>query len=138
MLMVLKREIIMKNLAEYFFVSDCDGALHDTRVDDWSSKPIRANYKRHHRTIETVADLKATLRAGSFAWPGGYPLFFITSDGAALSFYTARTQFRHIADSIATGSNDGWRIVACEINYEDSDLQCDHTGNRIASAYGDD
>lgn len=33
----------------------------------------------------TIDDLKAHLEADKYAWPGGYPLFFITSDGAARS-----------------------------------------------------
>ena len=49
------------------------------------NKLIRKNYEKHHKAITGVDDLKATLRAGQWAWPGGYPLFFITSDGAALS-----------------------------------------------------
>ena len=32
----------------------------------------------------------------------------------------------------------GWRIVAAEINWEDKDLVCDHTGEPIECAYGND
>ena len=122
-------------MLDHFFISDCDGALHDTRVANWSSPPLRANYQRHHTTIETVADFKATLRAGPYAWPGGYPLYFITSDGAALSFTAARDEYRLIVLSSQEKAGDGWQIVACDVNYEDSDLVCDHTGQPIESAY---
>ena len=98
---------------------------------------IRENYSRHHSTIDTVADFKATLRAGPYVWPGGYPLFFITSDGGALSFESARECAYEIMHSIRHGINDGWRVVACEVNYEDSDLYCDHSGKPIESAYGE-
>lgn len=106
------------------------------------SKPIRANYCYHHRDIKSVADLKACLRAGEFAWPGGYPLYFITSDGASLSFDSVRKEFRTIVDSMRrrkTDSrySDGWVIVGCDVNWEDSELMCDHSGERIESAYGD-
>jgi hypothetical protein len=126
------------NIAEHLFVSDCDGALYDTRADGWSrSPPLRPLYRYHKREIRTVAEFKATLRAGPAAWPGGYPLYFITSDGAALSFESARAEFRLIADSIQGGHSDGWRVVACDINFEDSTLVCDHSGERIESAYGE-
>ena len=75
----------------HLFLSDCDGCLYDTRDPEWSKNPpLRANYAIHCGSIKSVADLKATLRAGGFAWPGGYPLYFVTSDGGALSFATVR------------------------------------------------
>lgn len=122
----------------HFFISDSDGALHDTRDSNWSAKPLRANYRKHHRAIETVADFKACLRAGKFTDLGGYPLYFITHDGAALSFESATEMFRPIARAIADKFNDGWRIVACDVNYEDSELFCVHSYKQIPSAYGDD
>ena len=96
---------------------------------------IRTNYDRGHRSIESVADIKSALRHGRFAWPGGYPLYFITSDGAALSFESAREEFYQICYSIRTGINDGWRVIAVETNYEDPALFCDHSGEKIESAY---
>ena len=95
----------------------------------------RENYCRTHREIDTVADLKATIRAGKYAWPGGYPMFFITSDGAALSFEAVEQEFYQVVYSIRNKIDDGWRVVGCDINYENADLVCDHTGNPIESAY---
>ena len=109
------------------------------RVPAWSAaKPLRAGYRYTKNDISTVADLKAAIRNGGYAWPGGYPLYFITSDGAALSFETAKREFRAIADAIRQHDNSGWRIVACDINYEDDNLYCDHSGDKIESAYGQD
>jgi len=88
--------------------------------------------------INTTKDLKTAMRNGQWAWPGGYPLYFITSDGAALSFDAVRSEYRQVINSIRHRMNDGWRVVAVDINYEDSGLYCDHTGQRIQCAYGDD
>ncbi|WP_156433903.1 hypothetical protein [Bradyrhizobium retamae] len=88
--------------------------------------------------INSIADFRAAVRNGPYAWPGGYPLYFVTSDGAALSFEAAKQERRNILESIRDKSNDGWRVVAVAINYEDSSLFCDHTGKRIASAYAED
>jgi hypothetical protein len=71
-----------------------------------------------------------------YGWPGGYPRYFITSDGAALSYDAARENRQIIEQSISEGCNDGWQVVACEINWE-SELICDHTSKLIESAYGD-
>lgn len=122
-------------MQDHLFTSDTDGALHDTRDPNWSSTPLRAAYRRSHRNINTVSELKATLRAGGYAWPGGYPLYFITSDGAALSFEAVRNEFAQCVWSIANECDDGWRVVGCEINDEDHDLFCAHTNERIQSSY---
>jgi hypothetical protein len=34
-------------------------------------------------------------------------------------------------------SFSGWRIVAYDVNWEDADLTCDHTGEKIESAYAE-
>lgn len=94
----------------------------------------------------TLADIKARLRAGAYAWPGGYPLYFITDDGAALSFAAVRAEWRQIvwahlterSCGLTVARDTGWHIAGCEVNWEDEDLFCDHTGERIESAYGED
>jgi len=83
----------------------------------------------------TVNYFRELIENGPYAWPGGYPLYFVTSDGAALSFEAAENESALIEDSIANEINDGWRVVAAEINWEYSELYCDHTGKRIESAY---
>jgi hypothetical protein len=126
-------------MRDHLFISSCDGALHDTRAPNWSENPLRPNYSRHHSTIASAADFKACLRAGCFAWPGGYPLYFVTSDGAAISFESARANLREIISALQTGDKrSGWHVCACEINWEDSDLVCDHSGAAIPAAYGDE
>jgi len=118
------------------FVS-CDGNLFNTSAADWSTKPpLRENYRITHNEIKTVADLKATLRAGSFTNIGCYPLYFITLDGAALSFESVLENFADIVGDIRHNRNNGWRVVACDVNWEDIELYCDHSNKKIDSAYG--
>lgn len=102
----------------------------------FNQEVLRENYCYHHGIIRSVADLKASIRAGKHAWPGGYPLYFYTSDGAALSFEAVEENFRQVADSVRNKLNDGWRVIGCDINYEDADLVCAHTGEKIECAYG--
>lgn len=125
-------------LAKHLFIGEAGGALYDTRLPAWHTQPIRFNYRCTHREIKTVSDLKATLRAGEFAWPGGYPLYFITNDGAALSFKTVRKEFRQVLYSIRNQMSDGWRVCCCEVNYENPELYDDHSGERIESAYAEE
>lgn len=72
-----------------------------------------------------------------YAWPGGYPRYFVTSDGAALSFKAADQESGAITDSIERRLDDGWQVIGCDINWEDAELFCDHTGEIIESAYAE-
>ena len=86
----------------------------------------------------TTQDLKTQLRAGEYAWPGGYPLFFIADDGQPLSFDAVRENFRSVIHSMRHQINDGWNVIGCDVNWEDSSLYCAHTGKRIESAYAEE
>lgn len=67
-----------------------------------------------------------------FAWPGGYPRYAVTTDGAALCPSCCQQEEQSIATT--TGS-DGWCVVASAINWEDADLRCDHCSAAIPAAY---
>jgi hypothetical protein len=87
----------------------------------------------------TLAEIKGRLRAGAYAWPGGYPIYFVTSDGAALSFGAVRKEWRNVVSAHLTNDiRSGWHVAACDINYEDPNLYCEHTNERIESAYAED
>lgn len=109
-----------------------NGNLSETRLT-----LVRENYDKPHRTIETVSDVKSALRYGDYSDVGGYPLFFITSDGAALSFESVRENFYEVCYSIRNNIDNGWRIVAVDTNYEDTELYCNHSGDQIACAYAE-
>jgi hypothetical protein len=87
--------------------------------------------------IKSISDYRAAIRNGPYAWPGGYPTFFVMSDGDALSFEAAKSERRAILEALRDHANSGWRPVAFEINYEDGELYCSHTGKRIESAYAE-
>ena len=92
----------------------------------------------HHARIETPRQFLETLKAGPYAWPGGYPVYFIASDGEALSYSAARENARLIAEAIRDHDGGGWRVIACEVNWEDPELYCAHSNKRIESAYAED
>lgn len=128
----------MMKLPNHLFVASCDGGLYDTRIPQWSHHAIRPVYCRTFSEITNTLQLRATLRAGGYAWPGGYPMFLICNDGAALCFDCARREYRQCAYSIRHAIDDGWRIVGCAINDENPGLYCDHCSKGIPSSYGND
>jgi len=87
--------------------------------------------------INTVHDLRRAFRIGPYAWPGGYPTFYLTEDGDALCHDCARFHRRELLEAIADDNGSGWRVVCLEVNYEEPDLQCDHCHKLIPSAYVD-
>jgi len=87
--------------------------------------------------INNSKELKEAVRHGPYAWPGGYPFYFITRDGGTLSYNTVKQEFKSILDSVRRNDNDGWLVIAMEINLEDCELIDDHTYERIESAYCD-
>lgn len=121
-------------MKEHLFISSTDGALYDTRVAGWNKlPPLRPNYERHHREIGTVADLKATLRAGPYIWPGGYEIAYLTADGACLCVSCTRKEFRQIAEAIRTNDTRGGWAVGATIHGAETDahVDCDHCGRVI-------
>jgi hypothetical protein len=91
-------------------------------------------------SIRHVFDFnKAIQENDKFAWPGGYPLYFVCTDGEALSWDAAIENAGLIRDAlIANDRHSGWHVAGLEINWEDTDLYCSHTNERIESAYGND
>jgi len=87
--------------------------------------------------INSISDFRKAVRNGPYAWPGGYPLYFICDDGGALCCACAKTERRNILESISNKARDGWNVRGMDINYEDSELTCDHCNKAIESAYGE-
>jgi hypothetical protein len=67
----------------------------------------------------------------AYAWPGGYPLYYITADSGVLCPECANKNLR-----LTLGDDPQWQIVACEINYEEECLTCDNCYTVIKPAYG--
>ena len=124
-------------LPEHLFIAS-SGALYDTRKTNWSANPIREGYRCTKREINTGADLRATLRAGPWAFPGGYEIALYTSDGAMASLrgllgdrgalYQALYDIRHKISG---------RVIGCDIYYEGPIEHCAYTNTAIEAAYGD-
>lgn len=88
--------------------------------------------------INTLSDLRAAMRIGQYAWPGGYECFFVADDGEPICRPCAWENKSQLIDSIAHNHRDGWRVTAfeCSANY-DSVGNCAHC-NRNLSAYETD
>lgn len=62
-----------------------------------------------------------------YAWPGGYPMYYLD-------------KMNNVLCPDCANENDDYTdpLVAHDVNYEDTDLSCDHCSNPIEAAYADD
>jgi hypothetical protein len=90
--------------------------------------------------IKNLFELQKALEIGPYAWPGGYPIYFIMADGGAMSFEAVRLGREAVFSAMEGDCPDDkqWRVVSAEINWEDPNLYCDHTDERIESAYAEE
>ena len=72
------------------------------------------------------------LAKAPYAFPGGYPMYAVTNDGACLCSGCCKVERELIATT--TGS-DGWTVIGLAINYEDASLFCDNCSTQIEAAY---
>jgi hypothetical protein len=88
-----------------------------------------------------MTNVLAKLRADNngkvpkYAWPGGYPIYYVTRDGGALCPDCVNDPRNPVHDN---GRNDGWLVDAYDVNYEQHDLMCDHCNKQIEAAYPED
>jgi len=69
----------------------------------------------------------------SYAWPGGYPIVYITGDGGVFCPDCANSE----PQCTDPESGSDWLIVTHEIYYEGPVIFCDNCNGTIDSAYGD-
>lgn len=110
------------------------GELYNTTTD----RIVRPIYKRHYTRITNRQELRATIRAGAWAWPGSYPVYLFFGDGEACCFKCARKEYKRIAHDMKEGYDASFQIVGADIDYEDIRLYCGICNTQIPSSVGDD
>lgn len=75
------------------------------------------------------------VRNDRYAWPGGYPLALVTSDGGLLCPDCVRDNFAAISWSHRVNCSDGWQPAGIACGAETDELmQCDHCNSVIQDA----
>lgn len=72
-----------------------------------------------------------------YAWPGGYPVYVILSDGERLHAQCARENYRQISQATRTNARDGWQAAGADVFWEGAPDICPHCNKELESAYGD-
>ena len=71
----------------------------------------------------------------AFAWPGGYPIIYVTDDSGVLCPECANGENGSEASEDAE-PRSGWRLEGSDVHWEGEPVTCDHCGKEIESAYG--
>jgi hypothetical protein len=87
-------------------------------------------------TRDTLATVRTFCRE-HYAWPGGYPLALMMTDGATLCPACTRANYPLISRATRDNLRDGWQAAAVFIHYEGAPLVCDQCNQETPSAYGD-
>lgn len=76
--------------------------------------------------------LQQFIRSNGFAWPGGYPMALLMSDGEVIDARSARENYK----LIRRASSRDWSPSEVFIHWEGEPLRCAHSDRPIESAYG--
>jgi hypothetical protein len=76
-----------------------------------------------------------------YAWPGGYPIYYLLGDNEPLCADCANGQngseaTHRLTDKDGQATDSQWLIVAYEIHYEGAPISCAQCNTQIESAYG--
>jgi len=95
---------------------------------EWDSLTDAKEWDLHYSEWRPIG-----LEYDAYAFPGGYPLYYITKDDGILCPACCNKNISRCAG----GDDDQFLIVGCEINYEDKCLTCDECSQPIEAAYGE-
>lgn len=85
----------------------------------------RADYENEDSTLQ------------AYAWPGGYPIYYLCADSEAVCPDCANCPEAK-AETINPTGDKQWQIIGADINWEDNNLLCANCNRKIESAYGSD
>lgn len=104
-----------------------DGSLYS----DHEIRP-GPSFSWHHRKIRTGRDLRACLRAGACAWPGGYEIFMVTADYELVCHACAFERLRTLIEDIRCKGPERVTDLVCTADMDpDNSLECVHCGRLL-------
>jgi hypothetical protein len=76
-------------------------------------------------------ELRKAIR-NKYAWPGGYEMYGVTSDGSVLCCECMRQEYPQIAYARRHNLSDGWKVEGIDLTCNDEDIvTCDHCSRII-------
>jgi hypothetical protein len=92
--------------------------------------------------MQNAIYLDSNLKPTWYAWPGGYPVFYLSRngfrDGETMELdYNEHDRSENVTCAKCAGNaaEEALILIASDVNYEDASLYCDVCSERIESAY---
>lgn len=93
----------------------------------------------HYQQEPIVNELKALREfiRQPYAWPGGYPIVAVMTDGETLCAKCCRENYRQIStDTRQQNRRSGWCFEGVQLHLEGEPEVCAHCNHETESAYG--
>ena len=125
---------------------DCNGTgISEASVKRGYKECIWCNGERmvevKHREIHypfVGSNIPRFIARNPYAWPGGYNIAGITSDGALLCSKCIREEYRNVMNSSYTECSDGWWVTGWAVMDVDGPDYCDNCNEQLASYYDEE
>lgn len=80
----------------------------------------------------------------AYAWPGGYPIFYVFMDGGVICPKCINDNIEQIDEAVRSKYGNmphssgcgGWAVDDMDCHWEGEPMNCDNCGGQIESAYG--
>lgn len=107
---------------------------------NWSNvKSASAARPNHFYRSDNGLDALRIIARDGYAWPGGYELFAVTTDGAVLCRDCVRKEYPAIYQATVAQDRSGWAVAGCSADCEcNGPVYCDHCGRDIVPDPGAD
>lgn len=93
------------------------------------SEKIQRILDHERKEAEIIGKPRSSVKLPAYAWPGGYPIWYLTESNAMLCPGCADEARQDMAEP---------KVVDWDINYEDEIFFCYECNGRVESAYGED
>lgn len=70
----------------------------------------------------------------AYAWPGGYPIYYMVEDNGILCPGCANGE--NGSEASEDNEDRQWKLVGMDVHWEGESLLCDHCEKEVESAYG--
>jgi hypothetical protein len=101
-------------------------------VEDYKQHPTTGNWITQKYDLDKPVDMARYIARIQYAFPGGYMILGITSDGSLLCPNCIKEEYVNIHHSTKHEYNDGWRIIGITTSAELDDHEvCSHCNKEI-------
>ena len=94
-----------------------------------ATKNVHGIWRNDRYDLSSGPDMARYVARMRYAWPGGYEMFAITSDGSILCHNCCYSEYYYIRTA---DINDGWDVVAISSAQETEEPEyCSHCNKKI-------